>query len=149
MDNLKNCESLTKLGQKAIKKAFNEFADFDENRRNEIFKRQRVNFHKLKDIYKNYDNETLSQSALIISIREYINSLPPEKLQMEKHKKIFRQKTNKEMLLLEHWAIIREAILMSNMSFRELTQFLGKKYNVEVNHSYLYQIWKKIEGDKI
>mgnify|MGYP003425043610 FL=1 len=149
MDNLKNCESLTKLGQKAIKKALHEFADFDEDRRNKIFKMQRVNFHKLKDMHKDYNNETLSQSALIISIREYINSIPIEKLQMEKHKRIFRKKTNKEMLLLEHWAIIREAKLVSNMSFRELSQFLSKRYNLEVNHSYLYQIWGKIEGDKI
>ncbi len=38
MNNLKICETLTKLDVKGIKKAFKEFADFDIDARNEIFK---------------------------------------------------------------------------------------------------------------
>ena len=38
MDNLKKCETLTKLDARGIKKALMEFADFDIEIRNEIFK---------------------------------------------------------------------------------------------------------------
>ncbi|WP_151951467.1 hypothetical protein, partial [Aliarcobacter butzleri] len=79
MENGKTCETLTKLDAKGIKKALMEFADFNMETRNEIFKIQRTLFHKLKEIHKDCDNETLSQSSLIISIREYIQSIPQEK----------------------------------------------------------------------
>ena len=46
MENVKNCETITKLDAKGIKKALMEFADFDIEIRNEIFKMQRANFHK-------------------------------------------------------------------------------------------------------
>lgn len=78
MENVKNCETITKLDAKGIKKALMEFADFDIDERNEIFKIQRTHFHRLKVIYKDCDNETLSQSALVISIREYIQSISPD-----------------------------------------------------------------------
>ena len=55
MDNVKICETLTKLDAKGIKKALNEFADFDIEIRNEIFKMQRANFHKLKERHKDCD----------------------------------------------------------------------------------------------
>src|SRR5574344_2873617 len=84
MDNLKKCETLTKLDAKGIKKALMEFADFDIEIRNEIFKMQRTNFHKLKERHKDCDNETLSQSALVISIREYIKLIPQEKREIQK-----------------------------------------------------------------
>ncbi|MCT7523183.1 hypothetical protein N5T57_09630 [Aliarcobacter cryaerophilus] len=38
MENIKNCETITKLDAKGIKKALMEFADFDIDERNEIFK---------------------------------------------------------------------------------------------------------------
>ena len=45
MENLKICEALTKLDAKGIKKAFKDFANFDVDARNEIFKMQRTHFH--------------------------------------------------------------------------------------------------------
>lgn len=147
MGNLLNCGTFAQLGSKAIKKALHDFADFDEDTRNEILKKKKNKFHQLKDKYKDVDNQVLEQSALVISIKEYINSIPVEKLQMQKHKKMFRKKDNKEKLLLQRWAIVREAILVSHLSFRELAEFLNKKYDLKINHSYLFQIWKKIEGD--
>ncbi|MGJ0338691.1 hypothetical protein [Aliarcobacter cryaerophilus] len=72
MENVKICETLTKLNVKGIKKAFKDFANFDIDARNEMFKMQRTHFHKLKELYKDYSNETLSQCSLVIAIIEYI-----------------------------------------------------------------------------
>jgi hypothetical protein len=147
MENVKICETLTKLDAKGIKKAFIEFADFDIETRNIIFKMQRTNFHKLKERYKDCDNETLSQSSLIISIREYIQSIPQEKREMQKFMKKFTKQAKKERMLLERWPRIRKAILEDKVSFRGLAIFLNEKYHIQVNHSYINKIWNKIEGD--
>ena len=147
MENVKNCETLTKLNVKGIKKAFKDFASFDIDARNEMFKMQRTNFHKLKERHKDCDNETLSQSALVISIREYIKSIPQEKREIQKFMKKFTKQAKKERMLLERWPRIRKAILEDNISFREIAIFLNEKYHIQVNHSYVYKIWKKVEGD--
>ncbi|MCG3681331.1 hypothetical protein [Aliarcobacter butzleri] len=149
MCNLTICETLTKLDAKGIKKALMEFADFNMETRNEIFKIQRTLFHKLKEIHKDCNNETLSQSSLVISIREYIQSISPEKREMQKFMKKFTKQGKKERMLLERWPRIRKAILEDNVSFRKLEIFLNEKYHIQVNHSYINKIWNKIEGDKI
>ncbi len=61
MENLKICETITKLDARGIKKALMEFADFDIDARNEIFKMQRMHFHRLKELHKDFSNETLSR----------------------------------------------------------------------------------------
>ena len=147
MENLKTCETLTKLDARGIKKALMEFADFDIEIRNEIFKIQRTNFHKLKEKHKDCDNETLTQSSLVISIREYIQSIPQEKREMQKFMKKFTKEAKKERMLLERWPRIRKAILEDKVSFRGLAIFLNEKYHIQVNHSYINKIWNKIEGD--
>ena len=146
MENLKTCETLTKLDERGIKKALMEFADFDIDARNEIFKMQRANFHKLKERHKDCDNETLSQSALVISIREYIQSISPEKREMQKFMKKFTKQGKKERML-ERWPRIRKAILEDKLSFRELEIFLNEKYDLDVKYSYINKIWNKIEGE--
>ncbi|MBF7071065.1 hypothetical protein [Aliarcobacter butzleri] len=147
MENGKTCETLTKLDAKGIKKALMEFADFDIEIRNEIFKIQRTHFHRLKERHKDCDNETLSQSSLVISIREYIQSIPQEKREMQKFMKKFTKQAKKERMLLERWPRIRKAILEDKVSFRGLAIFLNEKYHIQVNHSYINKIWNKIEGD--
>ena len=147
MENVKNCETITKLDAKGIKKALMEFADFDIDERNEIFKIQRTHFHRLKVIYKDCDNETLSQSALVISIREYIQSISPEKREMQKFMKKFTKQGKKERMMLERWPRIRKAILEDKLSFRKLEIFLNEKYDMGVTQSYINKIWNKIEGD--
>ena len=147
MDNLKICETLTKLDVKGIKKAFIDFANFDIETRNEIFKIQRTHFHRLKERHKDCDNETLSQSSLIISIREYIQSIPQEKREMQKFMKKFTKQGKKERMLLERWPRIRKAILEDKVSFRQLEIFLNEKYDLDVKYSYINKIWNKIEGD--
>ena len=146
MENIKNCETITKLDARGIKKALMEFADFDIDARNEIFKIQRTHFHRLKVIYKDCDNETLSQSALVISIREYIKLIPQEKREMQKFMKKFTKQGKKERML-ERWPRIRKAILEDKLSFRELEIFLNEKYDLDVKYSYINKIWNKIEGD--
>lgn len=147
MENGKTCETLTKLDAKGIKKALYEFADFDIEIRNEIFKIQRTHFHRLKERHKDCDNEILSQSSLIISIREYIQSIPQEKREMQKFMQKFTKQAKKERMLLERWPRIRKAILEDKVSFRGLAIFLNEKYHIQVNHSYINKIWNKIEGD--
>ena len=146
MENLKICEKITKLDARGIKKALMEFADFDIDARNEIFKMQRANFHKLKERHKDCDNETLSQSALVISIREYIKLIPQEKREIQKFMKKFTKQGKKERMMLERWPRIRKAILEDKLSFRKLEIFLNEKYDMGVTQSYINKIWNKIEG---
>lgn len=107
------------------KKALHEFADFDIESRNEIFKIQRTHFHRLKEIHKDCDNEILSQYALVIAIKEYIKSISPEKREIQKFMKKFTKQGKKERILLERWSRIRKAILEENVSFRQLAIFLN------------------------
>ncbi|WP_151946100.1 hypothetical protein, partial [Aliarcobacter butzleri] len=126
MENGKTCETLTKLDAKGIKKALHEFADFNIEIRNEIFKIQRTNFHKLKERHKNSDNETLSQCSLVTAVREYINSISPEKREIQKFMKEFTKQGKKERMILERWPRIRKAILEDKVSFRGLAIFLNE-----------------------
>ena len=147
MDNLKNCETLTKLDAKGIKKAFKDFANFDVDARNEIFKMQRTHFHRLKERHKDFSNETLSQCSLVTAVREYIKSIPQEKREIQKFMKKFTKQGKKERMMLERWPRIRKAILEDKLSFRELEIFLNEKYDLDVKYSYINKIWNKIEGD--
>lgn len=147
MENLSNCGTFVKLSSKAIRKVLHDFADFDEKTRNLILKNKKNKFHQLKNKYKDVDNQILEQSVLIISIREYIQSIPQEKREMQKFMKKFTKQGKKEKMLLERWSRIRKAILEENVSFRQLAIFLNDKYHIQVNHSYVYKIWKKVEGD--
>ena len=145
MENVKNCETITKLDAKGIKKALMEFADFDIDERNEIFKIQRTHFHRLKELHKDFSNETLSQCSLVTAVREYIKSIPQEKREIQKFMKKFTKQGKKERMLLERWSRIRKAILEENVSFRQLAIFINDKYHIQVNHSYIHKIWKKVE----
>ena len=88
----------------------------------------------------------MSQSSLIISIREYIQSIPQEKREMQKFMKKFTKQGKKERML-ERWPRIRKAILEDKLSFRKLEIFLNEKYDMGVTQSYINKIWNKIEGD--
>ena len=139
MDNVKICETITKLDAKGIKKALMEFADFDIDERNEIFKMQRANFHKLKERHKDCDNETLSQCSLVTAIREYIKSIPTEEC--------FIRQGNVERMLMERWSYIRKSKLEKKLSFRIIAKNLYEKFGFKVEQSYICKIWNKIEGD--
>ena len=139
MENVKNCETITKLDAKGIKKALMEFADFDIDERNEMFKMQRTHFHKLKELYKDYSNETLSQCSLVIAIREYIKLIPTEEC--------FIRQGNVERMLMERWSYIRKSKLEKKLSFRIIAKNLYEKFGFKVEQSYINKIWNKIEGD--
>ena len=124
MDNLKNCETLTKLDAKGIKKAFKDFANFDIESRNEIFKMQRTHFHKLKELHKDYNNETLSQCSLVIAIREYVKLIPIEEC--------FIRQGNVERILMERWSYIRKSKLEKKLSFRIIAKNLYEKNEIIV-----------------
>ena len=143
MENLKSCETLTKLDAKGIKKAFKDFANFDIDARNEIFKMQRTHFHRLKERHKDFSNETLSQCSLVTAVREYIKSISPEEREMKQ----FIRQGKIERMLLERWTYIRKSKLEKKLSFRIIAKKLYEKYGIKVEQSYLYKIWKKIEGD--
>ena len=143
MDNLKNCETLTKLDAKGIKKAFKDFANFDIDARNEIFKMQRANFHKLKERHKDFSNETLSQCSLVTAVREYIKSISPEEREMKQ----FIRQGKIERMLLERWSYIRKSKLEKKLSFRIIAKNLYEKFGFKVEQSYICKIWNKIEGD--
>ena len=143
MENVKNCETLTKLDAKGIKKAFKDFANFDIDARNEIFKMQRTHFHRLKERHKDFSNETLSQCSLVTAVREYIKSISPEEREMKQ----FSRQGKIERMLLERWSYIRKSKLDKKLSFVKIAKKLYEKYSIKVDQSYLYKIWKKVEGD--
>ena len=139
MDNVKICETITKLDAKGIKKALMEFANFDIDARNEMFKMQRTHFHKLKELHKDYSNETLSQCSLVIAIREYIKLIPTEEC--------FIRQGNVERMLMERWSYIRKSKLEKKLSFRIIAKNLYEKFGFKAEQSYICKIWNKIEGD--
>ena len=139
MDNVKICETITKLDAKGIKKALMEFADFDIDERNEIFKIQRTHFHRLKELHKDFSNETLSQCSLVIAIIEYIKLIPTEEC--------FIRQGNVERMLMERWSYIRKSKLEKKLSFRIIAKNLYEKFGFKVEQSYICKIWNKIEGD--
>ena len=139
MENIKNCETITKLDAKGIKKALMEFADFDIDERNEIFKIQRTHFHRLKELHKDFSNETLSQCSLVIAIIEYIKLIPTEEC--------FIRQGNVERMLMERWSYIRKSKLEKKLSFRIIAKNLYEKFGFKVEQSYICKIWNKIEGD--
>ena len=139
MENVKNCETITKLDAKGIKKALMEFADFDIDERNEIFKIQRTHFHRLKELHKDFSNETLSQCSLVIAIIEYIKLIPTEEC--------FIRQGNVERMLMERWSYIRKSKLEKKLSFRIIAKNLYEKFGLKVEQSYICKIWNKIEGD--
>ena len=139
MENVKNCETITKLDAKGIKKALMEFADFDIDERNEIFKIQRTHFHRLKELHKDFSNETLSQCSLVIAIIEYIKLIPTEEC--------FIRQGNVERMLMERWSYIRKSKLEKKLSFRIIAKNLYEKFGFKVEQSYICKIWNKIEGD--
>ena len=143
MENVKNCETITKLDAKGIKKALMEFADFDIDERNEIFKIQRTHFHRLKELHKDFSNETLSQCSLVTAVREYIKSISPEEREMKQ----FSRQGKIERMLLERWSYIRKSKLDKKLSFVKIAKKLYEKYSIKVDQSCLYKIWKKVEGD--
>ena len=63
---------------------------------------------------------------------------------MQKFMKKFTKQGKKERML-ERWPRIRKAILEDKLSFRELEIFLNEKYDLDVTHSYIHKIWKKVE----
>ena len=144
MENVKNCETITKQDAKGIKKALMEFADFDIDERNEIFKIQRTHFHRLKELHKDFSNETLSQCSLVTAVREYIKSISPEEREMKQ----FSRQGKIERMLLERWSYIRKSKLDKKLSFVKIAKKLYEKYSIKVDQSYLYKIWKKVEGKK-
>ena len=135
MENLKTCETLTKLDAKGIKKAFKDFSNFDIDTRNEIFKIQRTHFHRLKEIHKDCDNETLSQCSLVTAVREYIKSIDAEEREMKQ----FSSQGKIERMLLERWPYIRKSILEKKLTFRKLAQKLYQKYGIKVDYSYIHK----------
>ena len=124
MENVKNCETITKLDAKGIKKALMEFADFDIDERNEIFKIQRTHFHRLKELHKDFSNETLSQCSLVTAVREYIKSIPQEKREIQKFMKKFTKQGKKERMMLERWPRIRKAILEDKLTQLSHVKFI-------------------------
>jgi hypothetical protein len=52
-----------------------------------------------------------------------------------------------ERMLLERWSYIRKSKLDKKLSFVKIAKKLYEKYSIKVDQSYLYKIWKKVEGD--
>ena len=52
-----------------------------------------------------------------------------------------------EKMLMERWSYIRKSKLEKKLSFVKIAKKLYEKYSIKVDQSYLYKIWKKVEGD--
>ena len=75
----------------------------------------------------------------MIAIRQYIKSIPMEDCSIVQGKI--------EKMLMERWSYIRKSKLEKKLSFVKIAKKLYEKYSIKVDQSYLYKIWKKVEGD--
>lgn len=61
--------------------------------------------------------------------------------------KSFREYPKKDKLIGK-WALIKELKTVKKLSWREISQYLKKYHKLDVAHSTIYDLWKKLEKEE-
>ena len=57
-----------------------------------------------------------------------------------------RKSASKELKIVKLMPKLYKIKTSKNLSFRQLSEFIGERYGLKINHSYLYRIFKKINN---
>lgn len=135
----------------------------------DIEKKRKKTFHFLKEKYPDMQNEVLSYSAHILSIRsqysteknftskkfdnltiDEIRDLSTLKINTS-YEKNYLNKSPKRSKLLHYWAIVKECRgkKPKPMSFVKISKHLNKTYNFSIGHNLIAQLWRELETNTI
>jgi hypothetical protein len=143
---LKNCEIITKMNQETQNQMIRTFTKLDISVKVDVFKEQKVIFHKLKNIHFITDNSILTYASFVLAIEVVIKNTNQVNLKAIKLRtKNAKKQNQKREKLLSYWSVIKTLKLEQNYSFREISDYLLKYHRFEVSYSLIYQTWNEIE----
>lgn len=143
---LRNCEIITKMNQETQNQMIRTFTKLDISVKVDVFKEQKVIFHKLKNIHFITDNSILTYASFVLAIEVVIKNTNQVNLKAIKLRtKNAKKQNQKREKLLSYWSIIKTLKLEQNYSFREISDYLLKYHRFEVSYSLIYQTWNEIE----
>lgn len=143
---LKNCEIITKMNQETQNQMIRTYTKLDISVKVDVFKEQKVIFHKLKNIHFITDNSILTYASFVLAIKLIISKTDQVNLKAIKLRtKNAKKQNQKREKLLSYWSVVKTLKLEQNYSFREISDYLLKYHRFEVSYSLIYQIWNEIE----
>lgn len=143
---LRNCEIITKMNQETQNQMIRTFTKLDISVKVDVFKEQKVIFHKLKNIHFITDNSILTYASFVLAIEVVIKNTNQVNLKAIKLRtKNAKKQNQKREKLLSYWSVVKTLKLEQNYSFREISDYLLKYHRFEVSYSLVYQTWNEIE----
>ena len=143
---LRNCEIITKMNQETQNQMIRTYTKLDISVKVDVFKEQKVIFHKLKNIHFITDNSILTYASFVLAIEVVIKNTNQVNLKAIKLRtKNAKKQNQKREKLLSYWSVVKTLKLEQNYSFREISDYLLKYHRLEVSYSLIYQIWNEIE----
>ena len=143
---LRNCEIITKMNQETQNQMIRTFTKLDISVKVDVFKEQKVIFHKLKNINFIADNSILTYASFVLAIEVVIKNTNQVNLKAIKLRtKNAKKQNQKREKLLSYWSVVKTLKLEQNYSFREISDYLLKYHRFEVSYSLVYQTWNEIE----
>lgn len=143
---LRNCEIITKMNQETQNQMIRTYTKLDISVKVDVFKEQKVIFHKLKNIHFITDNSILTYASFILAIEVVIKNTNQVNLKAIKLRtKNAKKQNQKREKLLSYWSVIKTLKNEQNYSFREISDYLLKYHRFEVSYSLVYQTWNEIE----
>jgi len=155
-------EQITKSNQDEQNFLLRYYARVDVNLKIKILSKHRKIFYSIKQVHnKESSIEEISYMGLILAIKstyaefkqlsnkkfddmdlEDLKNITLLDIQSFKSKKHYK-KTKRDKLL-QYWGIVK--ILRSeNVSFRDISAYLKKKYKFEIGYSSIYETWRDVE----
>ncbi|MDY3205931.1 MAG: hypothetical protein RBR70_12745 [Arcobacter sp.] len=143
---LRNCEIITKMNQETQNQMIRTFTKLDISVKVDVFKEQKVIFHKLKNIHFITDNSILTYASFVLAVEVVIKNTNQVNLKAIKLRtKNAKKQNQKREKLLSYWSVIKTLKNEQNYSFREISDYLRKYHRLEVSYSLVYQTWNEIE----
>lgn len=143
---LRNCEIITKMNQETQNQMIRTFTKLDISVKVDVFKEQKVIFHKIKNIHFNVDNSILTYASFVLAIKLIVSKTNEVNLKAIKLRtKNTKKQNQKREKLLSYWSVIKTLKNEQNYSFREISDYLLKYHRFEVSYSLIYQIWNETE----
>ena len=144
---LTNCEMITKMNQESQNQMLRTFTKLDISLKIDVFKEQKVVFHKLKNNHLCIENSILTYASFILAIQTIINKTNIMNLNVIKLRRKSSKTNVKRQKVLGYWAIVRTLKLEQNMSFRYIATYFAKYHRLEISYSTIHALWIELENN--